>query len=197
LGYVYGTMWTEKLIVSEIEKAMSMLNISHMPSRMEMKISLSNDALANKIARSGGFRYWANKLNLTEKESETKLGQEYEANAMELIKSRGYLIDRMTTKCPFDLLVNGNIRIDVKVGNPGHVRGSRVHTFRTAKKFATCDLYMIFALKEDSSVEKLFLIPGNDLQVVTMCIGNKSKYDKYIDRWDLLEQYDKFYKQLA
>lgn len=195
-GYTKGTEWNENLIKSEIKKTMEMLNINHMPTRSEMKIALLDDALSNKIAKTGGFSYWANKLDLTEKESETKLGKDYEVKAINLIKSKGFEIERMTTKYPFDLLVNNNIKIDVKVGKPGYIKGSRVHAFRTAKRFATCDLYMIFALKEDETIEKLFIIPGTDLKVVTMCIGEHSKYDKYIDRWDLLEKYDSFYKQL-
>ena len=197
MGYTHGMKWNENTIRIEIKKTMDMLNIEHMPSRTEMKSALLNDALANKIARTGGFPFWANKLNIEEKESETRLGQSYEVKAMGLIEEKGFKIDRMTTKYPFDLLVNNNIKVDVKVGKPGDIRGSRVHTFRTAKKYATCDLYMIFALKEDEEIERLFIIPGSELKVVTLCIGRKSKYDKYINRWDLLKKYDNFYNNLA
>ena len=203
MGYTHGINWGEniedekKIVISEIEKVMNMLDIEHMPSRTDMLSVLADNSLANKVARTGGFTYWAHELNIEEKESETKLGQSYEVKAMEMLIKKGFEVARMTTKYPFDLLINDNIKIDVKVGRPGYVRESRVHTFRTAKRYATCDLYFIFALDENEEIEKLFIIPGSDLKVVTMCIGHISKYDKYIDRWDLIEAYDKFYKALA
>lgn len=197
MGYTHGVEWNEDLIESEIRKVMDMLNINRMPSTSEIKSVLNDESLTNKISRSGGFFYWARKLRLENKESETKLGQAYEVIAIDLLKAKGYEVDRMTTLYPFDLLVNNNIKIDIKVGKPGDIKGCRTHTFRTAKKYATCDLYMIFALEENDLIEKLFIIPGHELKVVTMCIGGKSKYDKFIDRWDLIDKYNKFYQEIS
>jgi len=189
-------VWNEYLIESEIKRTMDILCIEHMPSRTDMKLALGNDALSNKVAKTGGFVAWGNRLLLKTKVSDTSLGQNYEIKAMELLKLKGFEVERMTTKHPFDLLVNDNIRIDVKVGRPGDINNS-IHTFRMAKKYATCDLYMIFALDGNGAIGKLFIIPGNELKVVTMCIGRNSKYDVYLNRWDLINKYDTFYKQLG
>jgi len=197
LGYTNGIRWSNDLIESEIIRTIGLLGINHMPSRTEIVSVMNNDALTNKIARTGGFTYWAEKLKITLKVSDTSLGQNYELKAMELIEGKGFKVERMTTKYPFDLLINGNIKIDVKVSRPGFIKGSRVHTFRTSKKYATCDLYFIFALDEKEEIERLFIVPGSDLKVVTMCVGGKSKYDKYINRWDLIDKYNKFYNQLG
>ncbi|HEY5563879.1 MAG TPA: hypothetical protein VIK72_19360 [Clostridiaceae bacterium] len=197
MGYTKGIRWNDNLIESEIMRVAELLSINRMPSRTEIISITNDDALTNKIAKTGGFSYWAEKLKMGLKISDTSLGQDYELKAIELIEGKGFEVERMTTKYPFDLLINDNIKIDVKVSRPGYVKGSRVHTFRTTKKFATCDLYMIFALDENKAIEKFFIIPGSDLKVVTMCIGRKSKYDIFIDRWDLIEKYDKFYRELG
>lgn len=197
MGYAKGIKWNEKLIEDEIIKVANTLGIDYMPSKTEIVSVWGNDALTNKIAKTGGFNYWAEKLELNIKNSDTKLGQQYEEKAIKIIKSKGFQVKRMTTKYPFDLLVNDKISIDVKVARPSDTCGARSHIFTTAKKYATCDLYMIFALDEVGEVERMFIIPGNDLKVVTMSIGSKSKYDKYINRWDYLDKFNRFYEHLA
>jgi len=197
MGYTNGIRWDDDLIKSEIMRIVTTLGINYMPSRIDIVSVTNNDALTNKIAKSGGFNHWAEKLKLDLKISDTSLGQNYELKAIELIESKGFKVKRMTTKYPFDLLVNDNISIDVKVARPTYTCGNRSHICATAKKYATCDLYMIFTLTEDGEIERMFLIPGNDLKVVTIGIGHKSKYDQYINRWDLIEKYDAFYKQLG
>ncbi|TDT63401.1 hypothetical protein [Fonticella tunisiensis] len=197
MGYIQGIKWTEEKIEQEIRKVMAALHIYRMPSRSEIKSVLKDNALCNKISRTGGFKYWADRLGLDMKESDTKTGKRYEVEAANMLRARGYEVEQMSIKHPYDLLVNGKIKIDVKVGRPYMLRGeSRVHTFRTEKRHATCDLYLIFALDEHEEIERIFIIPGYELKVVTMCIGRDSKYNKFIGRWDLIEQYDRFYKSL-
>lgn len=103
----------------------------------------------------------------------------------------------MGVKYPFDFLINNTIRIDVKAAKAYMSRGNRCHTIGINKKYATCDLYLIFALDEVENIERTFIIPGCDLRVTSMNFGKDSKYDKYINRWDLLEKYDNFYNNLA
>jgi hypothetical protein len=197
LGYVHGIKWTDEKIEKEIKRVMYALHINRMPSRSEIEEVLKDSALTNKIGKLGGFQYWANKLGLETKESETSTGKEFEEKAIGILESRGYRVQRMTTKYPYDLLVNEHIKVEVKVGRPYMLKGeSRVHTFRTSKRHATCDLYLIFALDESEEVERLFIIPGCELKIVTLCIGKNSKYNKYIDRWDLVDKFNEFYKGL-
>jgi hypothetical protein len=208
-GYIY---WKDKLqlnhklnrtkfynleeIIDKIKYVMESLNVNTMPSRNEIIQIIGNDSLHNKIVRTGGYQLWANKLNLELKDSETKTGWNYEKYAIELLENKNYKVQRMTTGYPFDLLINNNIRIDIKSGSAYLLKGSRCHTFGINKRYATCDLYLIFALSEQQKLERSFIIPANMLRVVTMSIGEISKYNKYINRWDLIDEYDKFYKEL-
>lgn len=196
MGYTRGTRWTPELIEQRILEVKSDLNIDHMPTRSEIFSLRYNDPLHNGIVRHGGYDYWAKKLGLKIKDSESKTGWDYEEKAIKLLESRGYNVKRMSRKHPYDLLINGFIKIDVKVGKPWILRGSRVHTFGINKKNPVCDLYMIFALDESGEIERLFIIPSIELKLISMCIGKNSKYNKFIDRWDLIEKYNNFYKSV-
>lgn len=117
--------------------------------------------------------------------------------AKELIENMDYMTEQMSCKYPFDLLVNDKIRIDVKAAKAYISRGSRCHTVGINKRYAACDLYLIFALDKDENIERTFVIPGCDLRVTSMNFGKNSIYNIYLDRWDLLKKYDDFYNNLA
>ena len=69
-------------------------------------------------------------MNLSIKESETQLGQDYEQIATSILKDKGFKIEKMSTGHPFDLLINNVVKVDVKVARPHMLRGKdRVHTF--------------------------------------------------------------------
>src|SRR5699024_12772503 len=70
---------------------------------------------------------------------------------------RSYTVEKMTTKHPYDLLVNENVKVDIKVGRVHYHFGSKAHTFRLAKKYSTCDIYICFALDKDSNTENIFI----------------------------------------
>lgn len=197
MGYSYGTRWNDNLVKKEIYKVMETLNINRMPSAQECEYVFKNARLSSKIAKSGGFYKWADKLGLEIKDCETKTGKGFEVKATDLLEKQGYKVERMSTKYPYDLLINDHVRIDVKTGRAYILKGSRVHTVGINKKYATCDLYLIFALDERDNIEKTFIIPGTELKLTSLNFGANSKYDIYLDRWDLLEKFDKFYKQLA
>lgn len=197
MGYAHGHRWTEDEIAQSILEVTYSLNIDRMPSASEVSAVLGDTSLNNAIRRNGGFYKWANKMGLEVKECETTTGKGYEVIAKNLIENLNYKVEKMSTKYPFDLLVNDKIRIDVKVCSPYISRGSRVHTVGINKKYATCDLYLIFALDEDKNIERTFIIPGCDLRVTSMNFGKDSIYNIYLDRWDLLKKYNDFYNNLA
>lgn len=185
-------------VKNNIVDVMDSIGTDRMPSRSEILDITGDYVLHNKIVRTGGYRYWADSLDLEIKDSETKLGQSMEDVAQSMIIENGFAAERMTTQYPFDILVNGNIKVDIKSGRAYDLRGSRCHTFGINKRYASCDLYMIFALSEDGdTIERTFIIPSNKLRVVTMSIGANTKYSVYQDRWDYFNTYDEFYKNIV
>jgi hypothetical protein len=197
MGYTHGTQWTEEKLQKRILDAINELQIDHMPTRSEIFSLRFNDPLHNGIVRNGGYDYWAKRLGLKVKDSESKLGWLYEEIAAKELENHGYTVSHMSRKYPYDLLINEFVKIDVKVGKPWLLRSSRVHTFGINKKNPVCDVYMVFALNEQGDTERLFIIPSFELKLISMCIGKDSKYNKFINRWDLIDKYDQFYKSLA
>lgn len=187
--------WTDDVIEKELASVVKSLRINTMPSSGDL-ISLGRLDLQVAISKNGGFRYWAEKLKLDKKESASNKGLDYEDKAkLELIE-RGFKVDAMTNGHPYDLLVNGNVKVDVKVSSPHYYRGDRNHTFRPSSKYSTCDIYICYALDDDNSVERLFVIPSKFLKVQTLCIGKDSKYNSFINKWDYIKKYSDFYESI-
>lgn len=180
---------------SLIIEVVNELKLNRMPSGNEIRSVFNNYVLHNYISRHGGFRQFAEELNLSIKESETQLGQDYEQIAISILKDKGFKIEKMSTGHPFDLLINNVVKVDVKVARPHMLRGNdRVHTFGINKKYGSCDIYITVALDELDNIEKFLIIPSHHLRVVTLCIGKSSKYDVYDKKFDYIDKYSDFYK---
>jgi len=189
--------WNDQSIQEGIFKTMKLFNIDHMPSSSQIVKSFENNSLHCAICKSLGYDGWAEKLNLKLNISETNFGNKYEDICTNFLINKGYSAIKMSNGYSFDILINNNIKIDVKSGCAYFLRGSRVHTFATNKKFPTCDIYILYALNEnDTEIERTFVIPSIFANVISICMGKKSKYNKFIDRWDYINQYDKFYESV-
>lgn len=197
MGHTHGTKWTSEMVKEEIFKVMTALGIERMPSRSEIESITGNASLTCKISKSGGFYYWADKLGLDRKESGTLLGNKYEYIIKDELTTKGYSVEKMSIKHPYDLLINENIKVDVKVAKPYITPdNSRYHTFNLYDGVPTCDIYIATSLDENDEIEKVFVIPSKYANKTQLSIGNISKYDKYINRWDYIEKYNQFYQEL-
>lgn len=188
--------WSLSKIEDELRNYIKEHNLKRMPSKPELIKNNRND-LGNALTRYKGMRWWAEKLGLPMKETETNKGNQYERITEKILSEKGFQVKNMTTKHPYDLLVEGNVKIDVKVSSPGTIRGSRVHTFRPSKECPTCDLYVCYALDEKGEMERVMVIPSKFAQVTTICIGADSKYNAFIDRWDYVERFVEFYEKVV
>lgn len=190
-------IWDDKRIENELKHCLSVLQIDRMPCAHELKQIGRNDLHCAISKHSKKYRGWAKELGLSLKESETKKGNKYEEIVMEQIKlvSNHLTVKRMTTKHPYDLLVNDCVKVDVKVGVAHHHFGARAHTFALNKKYATCDVYICVALDEQEKIESTFIIPAAHVQIVTLNIGTDSKYNKYKGRWNFIYNFVNQYER--
>jgi hypothetical protein len=188
--------WNDERIRKGIYEVMKSLQLDRMPTASEITSLGRNDLHCGISKSKDKYSGWAKKLDLGRKDSETNKGNEYERFIAERIRRQGFEVKEMTTKHPYDLLVEGTLRIDVKVGSAHNHFGSRAHTFAPNKKYPTCDLYICVALDEKGSIENTFIIPSKFAQLVTLNIGKESKYNKFIDRWDYIERFISFYEKV-
>jgi hypothetical protein len=197
MGYTHGKKWTEREIIESILAAKKALCVDYMPSKKEIKVVLGNESLANAITRHGGFEYFQQKLNLKKKQSDTLTGDINELYIKQLLEERGYSVEKTKPRHPYDLLVNGIVKIDVKSANPipSKVRGMNEFVFSIKNEQPKCDLFVfvkIFKEKKD-----LFIIPSHFIKQSQLGIGETSKYEKYLNRFDYIDQYIQLFNQIV
>ncbi|MDP4105290.1 MAG: hypothetical protein Q8935_10065 [Bacillota bacterium] len=190
-------LWNDERIEQELKHCISVLQLDRMPTANELHQIGRNDLHCALSKHSKKYRGWARELGLELKESETTKGNKFEFYVMKKIQeiSNHLSVEKMTTKHPYDLLVNGCVKVDVKVGKAHYHFGPRAHTFALNKKFATCDIYICVALDEDDKIEKFFIIPAAKVQIVTLNICENSKYNKYKNDWNFLYNFVNQYER--
>ena len=135
MGYVFGTQWTDDMVQAKILDCVSALGLKRMPSRADFHNFYGSDALTNRIRRSGGYYDWADRLGLPMKESETHTGKDGEAIAKELLEQHGFTVKRMSTRYPYDLYVNGCVKVDVKTAHQTKTANiAKCYSFGLSKK---------------------------------------------------------------
>ena len=185
--------WTDERIGKCIMAIASEFDPIRMPTNSEVIKMSGSYALSNAIQKNGGYEYWANKLGLEQKYSESKLGVEYEHLIAEILKVRGHEAVMTPTKYPYDLLVDGCIKVDVKVANESIVKGSSVHAYRLSKKLHTCDFYVCC---ENDGDKGIYVIPAHVCSGQTQIeMGSETKYEKYRDALHLIERAARFYRE--
>lgn len=189
MGYSHGVKWDEDKIKSGIQEVMVTLGISHFPTMEDMDLVTGDFGLSNKIAKTGGVKEWSQRLDIPLRSGHTQtgwVGEEYAKNALE---TRGFSVEKMPTRHPFDLLIDDVARIDVKFSN-GYLskEGYYMYPFRLEKKMPSCDFYFLIANAEMDKT--IYIVPSLLTHQVQICLGKKSmKYEKYIDRYDLIRSY--------
>lgn len=200
MAYAHGTKWTESMVIDRLNEVVEEKNLDHFPTHSELIDYYNNNALASKLAKSGGTKYWSNKLGMKQVSCESKFGDKYEEYCMEQLEKLGYECEKMKPRYPYDLTANKHIKIDVKsarlftsVTNSN----SKYYTFNLEKTNPTCDIFICYCLDENNKLAKIYIIPSVELYGKTqLSLGvYKSKYDKFINRWDIFDFYDSFYKK--
>lgn len=195
MEHSYRTPWTDELVEAKILECVNGLELNRMPSRQEFHDFYGNDALTNRIRRSGGYYDWAIRLGLKMKSSETQIGKDGELLAKELLERRGFTVERMTTRYPYDLYVDGAVKVDVKTAHLTQIKGYGCYSFNLEKRAPTCDIYFLIALGIEN--ETVYIVPAfaNQTQI---CIGAKNTiYKKYIDRYDIIQNIASAHKSIG
>jgi hypothetical protein len=199
MGYAHGRKWSDEDTKNAILKVKETMGYEHFPTKSEIISFYGNRSLTNRISKSGGTRRWANELNLPFKKCESELGNDFELLALKDIKDNAGL-DGFQTKprYPYDLVVDSDIKVDVKVSYPTvNNLGVKTNSFNLEKKNPTCDIFVLYCLNEDGSIRKTLVIPSCVLNGKTQVgVGALSKWDAFGDRWDYFKEYSEFYSSI-
>ncbi len=189
-----GISWTNELIEEKLMVVAKLYSPMRMPTRSEIKNYYGNDALTNKISKTGGFSYWAKKLGLEQKHSETSIGIKGEERVAEILLNYGFEVEKTSTKHPYDLLIDGCVKVDVKTANTSYIRGSSIHAYRIAKKQHTCDFYVFY----ENDTGKAYVVPAHKCKgQIQVEIGNNSrKYEEYLYAYRLIDSASQMFRSL-
>ena len=189
--------WNDELIEQKIFEVMEELKIKHFPSKKELDDFYGNTCLTNAISKGLGFRGWSKKLGFPPKDSAVKLGNAWEYRIMDYLTSKGYDVEKMSYKHPYDLLINDYIKIDVKTSKLFYGDASDYHSFDLGTTKHNCDIFICITLDEEEQAERVLIIPSSDLMgQKQLSIGKNSKYNKYNHKYEVIDKYDRFYKRL-
>lgn len=198
MGYSYGTKWNNDAIENGIKEVMQKAHIDFMPTHTIIRQITGDYCLTNAIRRHGGTRYWADKLGLEIKFCESKYGYEYECECVSALTELGYECELTKERYPYDILADGNIKVDVKISHLYHGKTGNFYTFNLEKSKPTCDIFVCYCVADDKK-QKVYVIPSCVVSGKTqLSIGQStSRYDKYIDKWEAFRMYSDFYKSLV
>lgn len=160
MGHTHEIMWTDTLIKEKILEVKEKLALDRMPSRKECQEYFHNDALTNAVSRRMKWYTLANELGLPIKESETFFGKRHESIAAEMLTANGFEVRKMPQNFPYDLLVNDYVKVDVKASHLYKGRNGNFYTFNLEKPYATCDVYILFAIDDQDQITNTFVIPS-------------------------------------
>ena len=197
MGYTHGRKWSEDEVKKEIMNIVETLDLKHFPTKSQIINFYGNNSLANKISRSGGSRYYADLLRLEIVNCESEFGNFFEEFAIdEILENTGFSSLHTKARYPYDLLTNGNIKVDVKASMKVKNKKANLpyHSFNLEKRGPTCDIFIFYCLNEDTEIEKRVIIPSCLLSGKTQVgMGGLSKWDAYMDKWEYFDMYSKFY----
>jgi hypothetical protein len=136
--------WTDDDVYREI---LACSEDGVMPTVSQMTERGRSD-LSNQVSRRGGFLHWASKCGLAVGNSCTSRGQKWEGVILDELIALGYRAARQTTRHPFDILVNGRVRINVKSAKFSEYGACRGHFFGIGHTWGSCDFFALVRVAE-------------------------------------------------
>lgn len=183
MGWSHGMRWTRDLVLAEVSRAAE--SFGRMPTANELSAAGQN-ALACIIPHYGGYHTIAIELGLREKGTETHFAQRWERVVATFYAAHGLDVERMSTRHPFDLRVNG-FRVDVKAAR----RSRHGFTFAGLKRGECCDFFHAVCVRNDGTALAHFLIPADEARVCTLTLSpstlaGRGKYARFRDAFEPL-----------
>ena len=196
MGYIQGIEWSDSVIEQKIMEVVNKLNLDHFPTHSEMVKALGNKSLPCKILKDKGTIYWAEKMGLPIKYSETSFGNKFEIVAIsDIFENTGLHSVQTSSRHPYDLITDNSVKIDVKVSKEfTNNCNAKAFSFNLEKREPTCDIFVLYCLNDDETMRKVLIIPSCTLLGQTQVgVGENSKWNEYMEHWDYIKQYSDFF----
>jgi len=159
--------------------------LGRMPSRSEMDSATGSSALSNRVSKNGGFSHWAKRLGLPLKQSDSKTGWDGEVLVCKILQTQGFATERSgPVKWPFDILVEGVVRVDVKSANYAEYGPCKGWFYRIGKT-PQADVILLFQIDtSDCYILPWTIVPRTNITIAR----DGGKYRMFLNRFDLLRK---------
>lgn len=118
------------------------------------------------------------KLDLDLLDSETARGQRWEGYVQAVIEATGRKVERQTTKAAFDLLVDGQTRVNVKSAVFSVYGACKGFFFGLGSTWTTCDVFSL--VKVDGSLTPQILwVPSSEAKQQTITLTKKNRFNEF------------------
>lgn len=169
--------WTDDMVASQLCEAATKLG-GRMPSANDLR-AMGLESLASRASRVGGLLAWAERLGLptgTDAHSPA-FGESWEAYVVAVLTANGYAAEQQKRHAPFDVLVNGKVRVDVKASRHHDYGAVRGFTFWLGKSRQKCDVFAL--VKVDGLTPPILWVPSSEAQQQTITLTEKHRLNAF------------------
>lgn len=177
-----GIYWTDDKLKAEI---LAVVDDGYMPSSQDLT-RLNRSDIASRITKRGGYAHWAVECGLRRKDSDSRTGLLAEDYVSAELRRRGFLVERQTSRCRYDLIVNRRITVDVKAGSMWKDVG---YIFGIGHK--DVDYLLLVPLLTGQTYGPIHVVPGAECRQQTVTLTASHRFNSYKERFDLLTNTDK------
>lgn len=179
--------WTNTEVETELRTYAAKLG--RLPTVREMRDDGRNDLMC-AITRSGGLLNWATRLGIQrDTSSDSDFGWRGEKAVASILETNGFSVVRSGgVKAPYDLLVDGALRLDVKSASRASYPGSTGPCsgwFYRIGKIPSCDLLALY----QADTGAIYFIPWNACPRSNITITENGKYSQYRNRFDIIRRH--------
>lgn len=177
-----GIYWTDDKLKAEI---LAIAVEGYMPSTQDLT-RLGRPDIASRITKRGGYAYWATECGLSRRNSDSRTGFLAEEYVSAELRRRGFLVERQTARCRYDMIVNQRFTADVKAGSMWKDVG---FIFGIGHK--DVDFMLLVPLIANQTYGSVYVVPGTECRQQTVTLTSSHRFNAYKDRFDLLASTDK------
>lgn len=159
-------------------------NLGSFPSSSELRELRRND-LACAVSKSGGFLQWSDRIGVPRKFSDSDFGWAGEVAFCDLCAAENLNAERSSgLRWPWDLIIGGALRCDVKSANYAEYGACRGWFYRVAKS-PQADLIVLY----QADTGDFFAIPWWVCPTTNVTISRDGgKYAAFKNDWSLVKR---------
>ncbi|WP_105204329.1 hypothetical protein [Neobittarella massiliensis] len=182
------TPWSDAQLEQRLRECVAEMQLERMPSCRELNAHTGSGGFSARLVAAGGMYSWARRLGLPLKQSATEIGRQGEEYAALWLQARGYTVERMSARHPYDLLIDRAVKADVKFAHLGGRRQTGRYSFELRKIYPTCDIYLLVTEAEEGC-RAVYVLPAQNAMHRMLSMGSiTSKYQKYRGRTDIIDR---------